>query len=748
MNKKIGLLGVFLFVLTAMGFLLAQTGAPPASGQAQPQQAVAKPLQYEVSVVLKLIHVYVTDKKGRPVKDLAVGDFTVTDEGNPVTITDFETHALEAAAGPEAADAAPAAAPPTAVRPVSRKFFLFFDFAFNNSHGVVKARTAALHFLDTQVGPEDEVGILSYSMLKGLAVHEYLTRDRAEVREVVAAIGSKDVAGRANQMGDWYWRLVEDPLMMEPTYFDDPNMPVEPKDSGKSDPYRIPYYASDAKSQRDESKKIAEYYIARLTDLAKSMRFVEGQKHFILFSSGLPTSLVYGTQAGNPPQPAPVGAWSAGQVDLGDSVLKSRNENMLKEFAAAGCRFFAFDTRESAKGIDLFGYDSRTMEIGSRSSVFGKDGVFADSANVVKDEKGTGLDYLKLLTETTGGKYYSNINMYGKNLDQVQATTGTYYVLGFPVNEQRDGKFHDVKVAVTRKGCEIRAQAGYFDPKPYSQYTDLEKQLHLFDLALNERAFSRLAVKVPMAALTTGAEGLSRLGLLARVPGEVMAKFTGQRLEFVAIIFDEKGEVRSVVREETNPESLRGRDLTFAAGATLRPGDYSCRLVIRDMDTGQSAVASAKATVVKPQITGLQLGTPLVLEPGTGCSFLSPSAKRAREAFPWAEIYPYDSGNLSPVVGERGASGASVQVVVPCAVPGGGRPEMGLSANVVNAASGERTPVTILRKDRTQKGPLLILNLEIQTAGIAPGTYFLHIYVQDRVSNSLGHSFTTLSIGR
>jgi hypothetical protein len=38
--------------------------------------------------------------------------------------------------------------------------------------------------------------------------------------------------------------------------------------------------------------------------------------------------------------------------------------------------------------------------------------------------------------------------------------------------------------------------------------------------------------------------------------------------------------------------------------------------------------------------------------------------------------------------------------------------------------------------------------MEIGTAGTAPGTYYLHIYAQDRISNALGHTFTTLAISR
>ncbi|NIO21804.1 MAG: hypothetical protein GTN76_14015 [Candidatus Aenigmarchaeota archaeon] len=47
-------------------------------------------LQYEVTVTLKLIQVYVTDKKGNPVLDLTKDDFFVFDNGHKQTLTEFE----------------------------------------------------------------------------------------------------------------------------------------------------------------------------------------------------------------------------------------------------------------------------------------------------------------------------------------------------------------------------------------------------------------------------------------------------------------------------------------------------------------------------------------------------------------------------------------------------------------------------------------------------------------------------------
>ncbi len=49
-------------------------------------------LKHEVVVVLKLVQVYVSDKKGSPVTDLEKSDFTLYDSGKLQTVTDFERH--------------------------------------------------------------------------------------------------------------------------------------------------------------------------------------------------------------------------------------------------------------------------------------------------------------------------------------------------------------------------------------------------------------------------------------------------------------------------------------------------------------------------------------------------------------------------------------------------------------------------------------------------------------------------------
>jgi VWFA-related protein len=718
-QRKIARAAVLAICLAGM-VRAAGSGTPrPGAGQepAQPK------LQYEVSVILKLLQVRVTDKKGHPVRDLTVADFVVTDNGQPVTLTEFERHSLEgqaeateAAAEPAAPAAAAQAAPP--VRPMNRKYFLFFDFAYNNVRGIQKAQKAALHFLGTVARPEDEVAVLTYSAVRGLAVREYLTADHAKVRQVLEAIGHRDVAGRATQIEDQYWRLMQ-----------------ETPGSGAGVPMGINLRA-EAEANRQESRSMAQKYMLKLAELARALRLVEGQKDFILFSSGVPNSLIYGYTPDTATFRGPVGS---GGVS-GDQVLRDLNEAMYKEFSAAGCSFYAFDTRESAMETSLFGYDEITLATGSRAMAAGATG----PTDIFKDNKATGLNSLKRFTDLTGGHYYSNINLYEKNIGQVQELTGTFYVLGYAANERDDGLYHEVKVEVRRKGCEVRTQAGYFNPKPYADYSDLEKRIHLFDLAVNERAFSRLPVNVPVAALASAADGVSRLAVLARIPGDVSAKFAGRRVEFVALFFDGQGDVRRIVRDETDAAPLRGREMAFAAQAELKAGDYACRLVVRDMDSGQSVVASAKAKVGDPAAPGIVMGTPLLLEARPGCRLLAAKAGTEKGAFAWTDIYPYDSSVFTPLLGEAAAAGAGLQAVVPCAAPGGAPSGLTLAASLVDAVSGRAAPIGATMAGWTERGPFAIATLGLETASVPPGTYYLHVYAADKARGLLGHAFTTL----
>ena len=143
------------------------------------------PLKHEVKVTLKLIQVYVTDKKGRSVIDLTAADFELQDNKRPQKITDFEKHLLsdleESRTIATEGKPVPAAAP---VR-LNRKFILFFDVVRNDIRGLATSKKAALNFLEKRLLPSDEVAVCSIAPIQGLVIQSPLTQDHEKVGEII-----------------------------------------------------------------------------------------------------------------------------------------------------------------------------------------------------------------------------------------------------------------------------------------------------------------------------------------------------------------------------------------------------------------------------------------------------------------------------------------------------------------------------------------------------------------------------------
>ena len=228
-----------------------------ASGQA--------PLQHEVTVTLKLIQVFVTGPDGKPALDLDRSDFVLTDNGKPQTITDFESHVLAVPAAERAvAVAAPAPVPvPAGEAPLlNRKFIFLIDYVTNDFEGVQKAKAAALEFLETKVGPDDEVGLFTLSPMSGLTLHDYLTKDHAKVRAKIKKL-RESRRGSATpwpqRPSSWAWSC--------------------------STPQVIAGHGDHAgPSQRNIFEDIAAW--------AKSLRAIPGRKNIILFTRGFGNGVV------------------------------------------------------------------------------------------------------------------------------------------------------------------------------------------------------------------------------------------------------------------------------------------------------------------------------------------------------------------------------------------------------------------------------------------------------------------------
>jgi VWFA-related protein len=686
----------------ALALLLGLAGSPGAQTRTDPQ----KPLQYEVNVTLKLVQVYVSGKDGQPVSDLAVEEFEVTDNGQPVSVTHFEKHSLGQPGEPEGG--------PTA-GPLNRKFFLVFDFGFNDPHGALKAKNAGLHFIDNQLQPGDEAGLLSFSAYRGLVLHEYLTSDHGRIRKIVDGFGLKRLVGRAENLTDFIYSNDIADLPATP--------PAGPGVSGPED-----FFARQARLQTGQAVESgvlqdyvdrARFFIESMDNFARVLRNVPGYKNIIFFSAGVARQVLYGKRGGavlkewSTPEElaANMSAYDAAQANAG---LRGDYSNMLQQFKAANAPVFAMDVSRTQKEADV------TYEEGTGAAA----------------REFEGADSLRQMASGTGGKFYANTMDYKKAMDSIQNVTGAYYVLGYSVSEKWDGKFHKIKVRVKRKGCEVNAQGGYFSPKPFADYSSFEKLLHMTDLALSDVPQFQVPAEVPVTAMAVTVRGWPQLAVFTRASRTVHADVLGKKSEAYILLLDEGGEV-SMIRKlklRLPDETSDTQTLYPSFFLNVKPGRYTCRMVLRNMETGAAARGSAALVVPGAPAAPVILDTPLLL-------VLDPKALElaASEAGALAALFGFDAGSFAPLSGVAPAGPNKLYAALRCStnIPGA---DFEISATLKGEAGPELTPVPVTIMKKAQDGQTVLFLTELGTGELRPGRYTLKVDAKEKGSGTAASS--------
>ncbi len=668
-----------------------------------PQQ---KPIHHDVTVTLKLIQVYVSDKSGAAVKDLEKKDFVLLEDGEEKTITEFERHVLDPSLLGEEKPAEQVRLLPTTLAPASklgRKFFLFFDFAYNTPMGILRAKKAALRFIEANLLPMDEVGVVSCSALKGLVMNEPLTLDKAKVAKTVSGLSLSEISGAAMDVEWEYQRQLE----------------INPDQ------------ADNLVWERKESKNQARDYLLNMTTLVTALGYIQGQKQILLFSAGIPATLLHGGTL----------LTTSDRNRFGfDKLLIQMKDDMQKAALKANCAFFVFDTRGNE--TELFAMDKAAS--GDRGSIVWRP---MDSAlNVVTPEVMKGTQPLRDMAFSTGGQYFGDVRNYEKAFDDLQSLTGTYYVLGYPINERADGSYHKIKIKVLRKGCEVHTQAGFFNPKPFRDYSDLEKKLHLFDLALSDKPMFQVPEAFPMLPLAYEEAGNAYLRLESLLPSAMVEKFSGRKVEIVALAFDEKDRLAGLQRTIPDLSKYRGQDIRFAAGLAAAPGSYACRIVMRDLETGTAAVASAKAYVPPQSGQSLRLGAPLPLAPAAGPALIESAGSKAKDVERWKAAYPYDRARWAPLAEGIRAGKAAFRTLVPYAWTGVAPAAPDLKAYLVDSVKGDRinASISVLSDNRGEsRGSWLV---EISLDDVPAGKYYLYIHAASSAAGTTAYSRAPLTV--
>lgn len=671
------------------------------SGQARPQsKSDAKAnsaLQYRSTVTLKLIQVTVTDGRGNPITDLEKNDFVVWDDGEEKRITEFEKHALPLpapdAATPKVDQTAPVQLASSAPL-LGRKFILVFDSVFVHDNGYRRAREACLSFIKGGLRPEDQVAVLSFTGARNLRVDRLLTRDHAAALAVVTSLNP------GNLMNG-----------------------IAPQDLGDSDDYGLAITRSADDKGRShalaaspiaaDARLVAGNFIWSLRSFAQAVRYVPGKKHLILCSNGISGKTI-----------------GRGEYAYGRNTDLSRDyDDACRELAASNVSIYPINTADTVIG-------------------------FTEIDKADWKESKTGAPFLRDMATSTGGRFLGSARNAPEIMERVQSLTGAYYVIGYPVSESWDGKYHTIRVKVRRPGAEVQAQPGYFDPKPFSEYSETERTIDLIDLALAEKPLSQEPVRFSMRTAFEAGTPAGDIHVLAEISSAGLGDVAGPRVEFASLLIDGLDQIVGLARTELDlTPSAVGGDRTFLfATLAAPPGGSRCRLVLRNLESGRAAVAGADVGVPHPDAGKLVIFPPLFVIPGGRARYLGAAVGRGPNGTPLgvadqvARAFLFDPVEFSPLRDGPVKGGAPLFAVVEAAVPGAVASKITLDASLTDESNGTVTalPLAILAEKGRQGGHTFFVKLEIPE--LEWGAYVLSLAAKDDTGGPLSRVSMVISI--
>lgn len=643
-----------LFILIS---ILLCFGAAHLDLMAYQDQEDRQELEHEVTVVLKLIQVYVLDNDDKPVFDLDKSDFELYEDGQLKPITDFERHILTLQReGLEKQKVQPRTEPTFGIYSrMNRKFFLLLDYDNNDGGGISKSKSAAIHFIESKLQPADEVGVISYSLETGMVFHQYLCADHASVCQAIKELKILPGGNKG-----------EDILMsMQPRSLAAP-MPTSP-------------FQEEAKIEVEVAKAKIRSFSAAMRELATSLRYLPGYKSLILFSAGIPRYILH---------------------DAADSGIRDKFEDMGRELGAASTALFAVNTDGAREHLK-----KQRGELGDHS--------------------------LMKLSDLSGGKYFADVTHYESIAQEIQAITGNYYILGYYIHEKWDGKFHEIKVKVKRKDCRVIAQGGYFNPKPFWEFSEFEKQLHFLDLALNDNPYSQSPLDFPLRVLTCFSQQDTGLIILSELSQAKMREVIGPDTELAVLILDKSQNVVNSSQGKIDFSSVPDSCVYPYAIFFIPPGEYDCRLVLRNLKTGRAAVAASAAVLPEGQ-EGMPLISPLLLVPGKRAAFMKVSKSSGQKApLSLNRIYPFVSNRNAPLLEELTLGTSKLLAVVPCVMKNIPESQIQFAAYLIRQPSGEKVilPCSFLTSEKSREKQDCTL-LELSLPVLSSGRYSLYLVAE------------------
>jgi VWFA-related protein len=566
---------------------------PPASAR-----SVTAPLRTETIVVP--VPVVVRDRNGRAVKNLKKEDFALYQDGKEQTVSSFgaisnvaSAAMRDTGAAPDSAESALAGAPPSGgnggvtpgtessniaepaagpAAPAPERFIaLFFDDVHLYFADLAQTRNAAARYLDS-LPPTDRVAIVTASGQDQTG----FSGDRKKLHEAMMKLQPHPFAGGPVSTAGSF------PCPAPMTYTEadaivsqDSNrvLAVAATDIAECD--RLPEARDgegEAQARAVETHAAGEAAIdtifERLRMTVRRLAVLPGQRVVVLVSPGF----VYGGHE---------------QTFADVTNLAIRSNVVVNTLDAKGV-FGGGPKDRNDLPVDKWDPD-RFTKFG-----FGHDTEYA----VLSD-----------LAESTGGVFISGNNDFAGAMREMSTAPEVYYLLTYsPGNLAADGKFHVLKVDLTRRSRNtVQARRGFYAPSK-TESPEAASKREIADALFSRDEQHDLPIKLE-TAVTRDASGARKLAVKADVDVAHLdfRKNAGANAEDVTVaaaLFDRDGNYVAGTQKDDQMnlsdatlEQLNKSGFYLELDFDVEPGDYEVRLVARDTNDGHIAAENAAVSV-------------------------------------------------------------------------------------------------------------------------------------------------------
>lgn len=532
-----------------------------------PQDSASLPTFAErVEVRVVDIEVVVTDRQGRPVTGLDLGDFSLLLDGKPVTI-DFFTEVIDGVAAhpqedvPEPRTESLPRSPFTVGSPVPTNYLIFVDDQFTR---VARDRDNVLRHLEEQLdrlGPADRMAVVAFDGRRLHLMAEW-TQSKRELRTAFAEAADSRAQGSrigaevaAQDRAQELAQEAEDQIAAE-----------------LGSPSEEAWNPSVCDAIRRLERRI-EQTVHGVSAALRSMPVLPGRKVALLLSGGWPLS--------------------AKDFYLGDDPL---NQQGCSEKGAKVYRPL-YDT------ANLLGYTLYPVEV-EPAPVTGADAsqrasTVGDTRNFVRLDA-TQSTLFKLASETGGKALIGGSRNHV--LEKVVADTRSYYWLGFTPQWQMNDLNHRIEVRVKTAGLKARHRRGFKDLSEEARVSFLTEgalllgslpDAHPLEIAIGPIPRGRGSMSVPVRLVVP-------LDDFTFVP---TAEGFRADLELRVAVLDEKGDrnelaILPVVFAGKLPPAP-GSNATYETAIKLRRRSHDLVLTLYQPLSGTLMAGEAQVTVTR-----------------------------------------------------------------------------------------------------------------------------------------------------